>query len=768
MLRLAGSDEQGSGTRKWIANIAPMACPGAFHPKVLLLLGQKKGLLAVGSHNLTLPGFGLNIEVTNAIKYSPQHTENIGLFGAAFQAFRDWVSDYGGKLPPAISEILEQTLNLCPWLKGAAKESAQATFLYSSRSTLGLWDQASKLLPERFTEVTALAPFLDGNLSFLKKLAERSNTKPVVGIQQERVKAPDSLLTDDSFRTVDLDQFPQEGSSKRYTHAKVLALSGDNASYLISGSANLTSPAWMAESGARNAEAILFLSDDAARIAIETLNLKAVRQALPATEIATPFEFSDVGSEGGAVRTHIVLYPDGDWLLLPLDISGPDIAAYYKGALGARHELKISSTSGICRVASNELRAGAVLHVDVGQTPTARIIVHHTVTLREQTLSGDQQRFKVALGSLHTDSPDMTTFFSCLDKLMKQNTSNFSELPTSKRHAQDQPGEQEEVTSLIVDQNEAKHGHAPSCPLRRAAKGDLALLLDVLVHSASQGAIGDESAAWGVDEKGRTEEDLVDSDDAHPADNFASTSDNDDRVIALKDYCQKRSQVLVQRLSNNMEDVTRQDDVKPTDIAMSLVIAGVFRQLHRYKVDQTDTVTSLIDQNTIKTLTSLLFHQVLWEAHSPDGNSEATNCEEYDRLLAYATWLAYVSDLNFQTRLPISASQDEQDQVHWQNAVMTFLSQRLVSSPQLETEADRLLADYGKRASDWLMRMLRFGRNIRDEKQVELHDYRLALTHEKGFWGIRLVIGEEGGCINLASINRGGYSRYQSTFIERL
>ena len=35
-------------------SLAPMDCPGAFHPKVFMLLGPKKGLLVVGSHNLTI------------------------------------------------------------------------------------------------------------------------------------------------------------------------------------------------------------------------------------------------------------------------------------------------------------------------------------------------------------------------------------------------------------------------------------------------------------------------------------------------------------------------------------------------------------------------------------------------------------------------------------------------------------------------------------------------------------------------------------------
>lgn len=41
-------------------SLLPMKTSGAFHAKIILLLGKKKGLLFIGSHNLTLVGFGFN------------------------------------------------------------------------------------------------------------------------------------------------------------------------------------------------------------------------------------------------------------------------------------------------------------------------------------------------------------------------------------------------------------------------------------------------------------------------------------------------------------------------------------------------------------------------------------------------------------------------------------------------------------------------------------------------------------------------------------
>jgi hypothetical protein len=50
--------------------LAPITVGGAFHPKIILLVGARIGLLLVGSHNLTLSGFGYNREMSNLIKYT--------------------------------------------------------------------------------------------------------------------------------------------------------------------------------------------------------------------------------------------------------------------------------------------------------------------------------------------------------------------------------------------------------------------------------------------------------------------------------------------------------------------------------------------------------------------------------------------------------------------------------------------------------------------------------------------------------------------------
>ena len=55
--------------------LAPISVPGVFHPKLIFLVGKKKGLIIVGSHNMTLAGFGFNRELTNVIRIVPTGDE---------------------------------------------------------------------------------------------------------------------------------------------------------------------------------------------------------------------------------------------------------------------------------------------------------------------------------------------------------------------------------------------------------------------------------------------------------------------------------------------------------------------------------------------------------------------------------------------------------------------------------------------------------------------------------------------------------------------
>ncbi|TOG38039.1 hypothetical protein CGJ01_24190, partial [Vibrio parahaemolyticus] len=74
-----------------------------------MMLGKNKGLLIVGSHNVTLSGFGNNLEITNLVKFDAKsNTEDLILFQEAFMAFTIWLNDYGRNVPDIITTMLKK------------------------------------------------------------------------------------------------------------------------------------------------------------------------------------------------------------------------------------------------------------------------------------------------------------------------------------------------------------------------------------------------------------------------------------------------------------------------------------------------------------------------------------------------------------------------------------------------------------------------------------------------------------------------------------
>ena len=58
---------------KYMVN--PIQMQGSFHPKVVLLLGEKKAKLFVGSANLKTSGYAINNEIFNYVEYSQDSPE---------------------------------------------------------------------------------------------------------------------------------------------------------------------------------------------------------------------------------------------------------------------------------------------------------------------------------------------------------------------------------------------------------------------------------------------------------------------------------------------------------------------------------------------------------------------------------------------------------------------------------------------------------------------------------------------------------------------
>ena len=104
-------------------HLVKTAVPGAFHPKITMLLGESKARLMVGSANLTALGLGGNKEQVASITWSVDVPENAKFFMSALAYLRRYV--------PAedqwFSISLQRALRSSPWLRDETFNSAFTT-----------------------------------------------------------------------------------------------------------------------------------------------------------------------------------------------------------------------------------------------------------------------------------------------------------------------------------------------------------------------------------------------------------------------------------------------------------------------------------------------------------------------------------------------------------------------------------------------------------------------------------------------------------------
>jgi phosphatidylserine/phosphatidylglycerophosphate/cardiolipin synthase-like enzyme len=93
-----------------------MRAPGSFHPKIILLAGEKKGLVLVGSHNMTISGISVNREITTHFDVRTTDSDNsLALACDVWSFIEEWVEHQRDKTP---GQLLEAVSAIRGWPHG--------------------------------------------------------------------------------------------------------------------------------------------------------------------------------------------------------------------------------------------------------------------------------------------------------------------------------------------------------------------------------------------------------------------------------------------------------------------------------------------------------------------------------------------------------------------------------------------------------------------------------------------------------------------------
>lgn len=234
--------------------------PGAFHPKITLLIGAKKGRLLVGSANLTALGLGGNKELIASLIYDDKSPDNA-------RHFVDALSYIRGKVPPDdlwFETAFQRALRSAPWLRDAietpppSEEKEANVALLTDRVGETLIDQiVANTAGDPIERLVIVSPYWDMKLEGLARLRAAFEMPPA-----------DLLLDADStyFPKAELPRFSdvelfavEDPDNKRFVHAKLIVAQGQSWDHVISGSMNCTLPALLGPTVARgNAEAGIY------------------------------------------------------------------------------------------------------------------------------------------------------------------------------------------------------------------------------------------------------------------------------------------------------------------------------------------------------------------------------------------------------------------------------------------------------------------------------------------------------------------------------
>lgn len=268
---------------------------GVFHPKLGLFFGDKeKGLLIIGSGNLTACGHGKNHELWGAFHIEGPADPKAPLFKKAWEYLCGFKNQMGGISQHKIDWI-EQHAGWIDHIPDSEDGQwvpldGEVEALLLTNSNASIWKQFSGFLKNgQIDDVTVISPFFDGSGDTLANLCNLAGDAEVHLIAQMNSCAfpkMGSFHIPKNLIFHDWDSIQPEGP-ERYVHAKLVYVKTTEMNYCLIGSANLTSAGMGADTKeARNEEASILLRTKK-ELLKEHLGLDDRGAIVSAKEIAT-------------------------------------------------------------------------------------------------------------------------------------------------------------------------------------------------------------------------------------------------------------------------------------------------------------------------------------------------------------------------------------------------------------------------------------------------------------------------------------------------
>jgi len=708
--------------------LLPIAAPGAFHPKLCILVGSKKASILIGSHNLTLSGFGYNREVTNWIEVAgSKDTEGAALLADSWRMARQWIEMERGKSADALLEAALALSNFVSPLIVNASVSASAFVLAQVPTEKPLIEQLAEIITPNVKKIGVIGAFFDKELAFINEIAKRwPSADLVVGIDPDSVQLS-AVPIAGVARYVDARQlWPKDHG---YLHAKALYFDagGDNSAF-IGGSANPSRPAWMEAPSSCNVEAVLLrIGRDAREAAentgldgifnlaeldpsiFESISIRSAAEIASSEAMPVPLWTGIANGDSGEVRITTrgykanvdrVVFFDQDMQILGEMACAP--------ASGEEIILKLSSNLISIRSCSFYFREALV----------ARAMIHHPDVISASSQSTRQYQIRSALSALGSSDGDISKVIASVERVIFADETH------------------KEVEVALREQKEKQFGTAPvSGPVslaisvadlpkekkknRLLKSGDLAYLIDVLMRRLSEGL---DIAPVETDASGRTEEEQVGQeggDETTEAESILPATSLSDAEIAKA--VSSRARALMRKMIEQLKLAEKEVERRTSAVLQLIAVIGLLRELrhldkaHRWK----KTGQLLVEAKDRQYLLEESLKYLLGSGHrllDTIDDAVGANMDETIQLRVLLLWLAW--DLGEELTEQIGRIWDANELQAMLRANAMFLKLIPVIAADDDARADleqsisrtvRPTPEAAHRAQKWLKRHWNFG-----------------------------------------------------------
>jgi HKD family nuclease len=272
MLEQKLNDSMGLGlSNKNNYSIIPVRMNGAFHPKIIMAVGKNKGLLAIGSGNVTSSGLSSNEEIWSA--FHRKNDDDIST--AAFKHAQHYLHNLLSKTIGFNSQKIAWIKDNATWYKNLMElplvnepipfKQNQHLQLLSSLANTSIYKQLLSLLPKKPKAIKILSPYYNKKGDVI--------TQFITDFKPEKIHAivePDFGTVPYLFATNNAVEFSawadivkKEKQNHARLHAKAMQFEYENCTYFIFGSSNATVEALGTKrASTKNAEMNVLIKSD--------------------------------------------------------------------------------------------------------------------------------------------------------------------------------------------------------------------------------------------------------------------------------------------------------------------------------------------------------------------------------------------------------------------------------------------------------------------------------------------------------------------------